>query len=352
MNFENRKRKNEYRPEPKLSRLDDDEREAAARHGNHLIYTYDDKRRQLSCNYRIHSSRKEAATNYSEVNHNWSLLRPFDDDGRRMRLFDMCLRFVAHNLDMVESLVGFPAQIGQLLFAESVKFDQLATSTCRSNASIRSRLLLFARAYGDVSDEPLMDSLNITSSFADDSKASRPLLFRFLQPVISLCSLRRLELADSCLGPLLAAHDWSLPHLLASSSHSLAYLGLANNDLDDTWPQKFTLPQRLGCVDFAALACIDLSRNARCRLDRVRLVGGYFAKYAALEQIITSESCIDTVDSECDSLLFRVCTCGSKTQECTLVNSGWCANLCLRTLFDKKQEESVHFASKTEGKYS
>ena len=41
-----------------------------------------------------------------------SALKPTES----LKLFDMCLRFIASNLEYVDSLVGFPDQIGHLLY--------------------------------------------------------------------------------------------------------------------------------------------------------------------------------------------------------------------------------------------
>ena len=75
-----------------------------------FYYIYEAKKKNLSTNYRI--DRPISRENTSEANY---ALKPIlaENAHTNIRLFDMCLRFIATNLESVDSLIRFPSQVNQ-----------------------------------------------------------------------------------------------------------------------------------------------------------------------------------------------------------------------------------------------
>lgn len=285
------------KPEYKRVRLDDQTE-------SDLFYVYDANKRALftSFNNKMSATMKKSDSACIE-----QALRPI---GNKINLFEMCLRYVAINIDLVDSLIGFPSLMGKILFDECVKLNRFDQKIDK----FQSRLNLFSQAYPD----QVIESLSLTNQ-----------TITCLLPVISLSYIIHLDLTDCGLGGLV---DINLVECLKQSAHCLETLRLRDNCLTDTYIQKFTLPQRLGYVNFEKLRVLDLSKNTALNVTDQVLVK-HFSKYPALCEIYLTR---------CDLRIqierlreYRQCKCVNKIKE--VENVGWISEYMAKSLIIKSK---------------
>lgn len=156
-------------------------------------------------------------------------------------LFDITLLFVADNLHHVDSLVGFPEQIGDRLFAAAEE------NRVFLNADISPKVLqLFSDAYGEM----VLGSICLRNRF--------PLLHERMDDIKAFHSLKSLDLFGCRLGD---DHEIFL-HLTSSSlANCLIQLFLGGNNLSDVGLQKLTAPIRMMRKGLNTLQLLDVSYN-------------------------------------------------------------------------------------------
>ncbi|XP_068197631.1 leucine-rich repeat-containing protein 42 [Antennarius striatus] len=156
-------------------------------------------------------------------------------------LFDITLLFVADNIHHVDSLVGFPEQIGAKLFATAEENHVFL------NVDISTKALqLFSDAYGKM----VLGSLCLRNRF--------PLLHERMNEIKTFNSLKSLDLFGCRLGD---DHE-IFPHLISSSlACCLVYLGIGGNSLSDVGLQRLTAPIRMMKKGLDCLQFLDLSYN-------------------------------------------------------------------------------------------
>ncbi|XP_062260626.1 leucine-rich repeat-containing protein 42 [Platichthys flesus] len=156
-------------------------------------------------------------------------------------LFDLALLFVAHNIHHVDSLVGFPEQIGDRLFAAAVE------NRAFSNTDVSPKALrLFSDAYGQM----VLGSLCLRNRF--------PLLHERMDEIKTFHSLKSLDLFGCRLGD-----DHEIFHHLTSTSlaNSLIHLSIGGNSLSDAGLQRLTAPVRMMRRGLDRLQLLDVSYN-------------------------------------------------------------------------------------------
>ncbi|XP_053293942.1 leucine-rich repeat-containing protein 42 isoform X1 [Pleuronectes platessa] len=156
-------------------------------------------------------------------------------------LFDLALLFVAHNIHHVDSLVGFPEQIGDRLFAAAVE------NRAFSNTDVSPKALrLFSDAYGQM----VLGSLCLRNRF--------PLLHERMDEIKTFHSLKSLDLFGCRLGD-----DHEIFHHLTSTSlaNSLIHLSIGGNSLSDAGLQRLTAPVRMMKRGLDCLQLLDVSYN-------------------------------------------------------------------------------------------
>ncbi|XP_059200966.1 leucine-rich repeat-containing protein 42 isoform X2 [Centropristis striata] len=155
-------------------------------------------------------------------------------------LFDITLLFVADNIHHVDSLVGFPEQIGDRLFAAAEE------NRVFLNADISAKALqLFSDAYGEM----VLGSLCLRNRF--------PLLHERMNEIKTFHSLKSLDLFGCRLGD-----DHELfQHLTSSSLASLIHLFIGGNSLSDVGLQRLTAPIRMLRKGLDCLQLLDVSYN-------------------------------------------------------------------------------------------
>lgn len=207
-------------------------------------------------------------------------------------LFDITLLFVADNIHHVDSLEGFPEQIGDRLFAAAEENRVFLNGDVSSKA-----LKLFSDAYGEL----VLGSLCLRNRF--------PLLHERMNEIKTFHSLKSLDLFGCRLGD---DHEIFL-HLTSSSlARSLIQLFIGGNSLSDVGLQRLTAPIRvkktgLDCLQFLDLSYNPISERAirylTClpRLEKLDVSGTSFKlgtrlKTAIWEQLglIHSEKLLDT----------------------------------------------------------
>ena len=289
-----------------------------------LFYVYDIKKRNLTSRFNTGNASQyvmKLRTIHPDTEYS---LKPINN---KIKLFDMCLRFVALNLELVDSLVGFPSLIGETLYNECVKCNKFNGKN-EAQKSIEYNLLLFVRAYPEFAQ-----SLNLVN---------RRLALNNLKPVISHCCIHSLDLSNCDL----ANFDSNLADILKSSSNTLVNLNLSSNNLDETFLKKFTLSQRLGYVNFAKMETLDLRRNPILRVEDNILK--YFVKYESLNQIsISASSKFDVANSFTKNVLhaFNICTCIVGSADVNIQSQGWITKISFNDLISI--EESVNYARKS-----
>uniref|UniRef100_A0A8C9YZ47 Leucine-rich repeat-containing protein 42 n=1 Tax=Sander lucioperca TaxID=283035 RepID=A0A8C9YZ47_SANLU len=156
-------------------------------------------------------------------------------------LFEITLLFVADNIHHVDSLVGFPEQIGDRLFAAAEE------NRVFLNADISPKALqLFSDAYGEM----VLGSLCLRNRF--------PLLHERLDEIKTFHSLKSLDLFGCRLGD---DHE-IFQHLTSSSlASSLIQLFIGGNSLSDVGLQRLTAPIRMLRKGLDCLQLLDVSYN-------------------------------------------------------------------------------------------
>ncbi|GAA6236040.1 leucine-rich repeat-containing protein 42 [Lates japonicus] len=156
-------------------------------------------------------------------------------------LFDLTLLFVADNIHHVDSLVGFPEQIGDRLFAAAEE------NRVFSNTDISPKALqLFSDAYGQM----VLGSLCLRNRF--------PLLHERMDEIKTFHSLKSLDLFGCRLGD---DHE-IFQHLTSTSlANSLIQLFIGGNSMSDVGLQRLTAPIRMMKKGLDCLQLLDVSYN-------------------------------------------------------------------------------------------
>jgi hypothetical protein len=293
---------------------------------NNLFYVYDAKKKRLCSNFIIpnHTAKQDDVVDLNLKDKTY-VLKPIDK--KNIKLFDMCLRFIADNIENVDSLIGFPSQIGELLFNECIKIGKFDSHSNKSNKISKSNLHLFADAYPDMLIESI--SLSNINKFA----------FLNFQSILSQCLIHSLDLSNVKLNEILQNNEIALSDLLKSSSTSLFYINLSSNDLDEDFLKKFTLPQRLNYVNFEKLATIDLSSNFRIPFSQ-NLINKYFNKFDSLNKIIITYSLNDSMNLNSKDYMYRLCNCVNE-EATSLSNTGWISKLSIEKLYLKSNDDEI-----------
>ncbi|XP_037537776.1 leucine-rich repeat-containing protein 42 [Nematolebias whitei] len=156
-------------------------------------------------------------------------------------LFDITLLFVADNIQHVDSLVGFPEQIGDRLFAAAEENRAFLNPEISHKA-----LKLFSDAYGGM----VLGSLCLRNRF--------PLLHEWMDEIKTFHSLKSLDLFGCRLGD---DHD-IFQHLTSTSlAKSLNQLFIGGNNVSDVGLQRLTAPIRMMQKGLDRLLLLDVSYN-------------------------------------------------------------------------------------------
>lgn len=155
-------------------------------------------------------------------------------------LFDISLLFIADNIHHVDSLVGFPEQVGNRLFAAAEE-KQIFT-----NPDIAPRAL---QLFNDAYRERVLSSLSLRNRFA--------LLAERICEIKTFHSLKSLDLFGCRLGD---SHDM-FQHLTSESLSSLIQLFIGGNNLSDMGLQRLTAPVRMMKKGLSQLQLLDISYN-------------------------------------------------------------------------------------------
>ncbi|XP_053740184.1 leucine-rich repeat-containing protein 42 [Synchiropus splendidus] len=157
-------------------------------------------------------------------------------------LFDITLLFVADNIQHVDSLVGFPEQIGDRVFA-AVEENRVFMNPDVSPKALQ----LFNDAYGEM----VLGSLCLRNRF--------PLFHERMDEMKTFHNLKCLDLFGCRLGD---DHE-IFPHLSSSSLAScLKQLFIGGNSLSDVGLQRLTAPIRMLKKGLQQLQFLDVSHNS------------------------------------------------------------------------------------------
>ncbi|XP_040028002.2 leucine-rich repeat-containing protein 42 [Gasterosteus aculeatus] len=178
-------------------------------------------------------------------------------------LFDIALLFVADNIHHVDSLVDFPEQIGDRLFAAAEE------NRVFLNADISPKAL---RLFGDAYGEMVLGSLCLRNRF--------PLLHERMDEIKTFHSLKSLDLFGCRLGD---NHE-IFQHLTSGSlASNLVQLFIGGNSLSDVGLQRLTAPIRMLRKGLDSLQLLDVSYNP----ITVRALG-YLTCFPKLENLDAS----------------------------------------------------------------
>lgn len=155
-------------------------------------------------------------------------------------LFDITLLFVADNIQHVDSLVGFPEQIGDKLFAA------VEETRTFSNPDVSSKALrLFSDAYGDL----VLSSLCLRNKF--------PLFHEKINEIKAFHGLKILDI----FGCRLADDHEIFQHLTSGLMINLEQLSIGANNISDVGLQRLTAPIRMMKKGLDSLRSLDISYN-------------------------------------------------------------------------------------------
>lgn len=115
------------------------------------------------------------------------LLKPVNPQSPK--LFDMCLRFIALNVECVDSFRNLPSLIGHLIFMECIKVKKFEGQQYPTDLILEC-ISLFSRAYPDL----LIESINLNNLPKD--------LLIFMTKIINGCSVKKLNLSRTQLNEL------------------------------------------------------------------------------------------------------------------------------------------------------
>jgi hypothetical protein len=294
-----------------------------------LYYIYDAKQKNLVSNFKTSRNVNSFVMKpLADGDSTTFALRPVDG---KINLFAMCLRFTAENLHMVDSLDGFPSLVGEILYDECVKCNKFNAKK-DSLQAVESNLLLFAKTYPDY----LIESLDL---------ARQKLIFNSVKNFLFYCNVYSLNLSKCNLMSL----QENLADILKASQSTLNYLNLSGNDLDENFLKKFTLPQRLGYVDFAKLELVDLTDNPELRPNDG--IMKYLSKYQSLNEVRLSSK---PTAKLAGSVLyeFKLCVCpSSENNSARSKNSGWIVKINLEDLVSVEENSKNNQMSSVEGKF-
>ncbi|KAK1786272.1 hypothetical protein P4O66_017967 [Electrophorus voltai] len=179
-------------------------------------------------------------------------------------LFDITLLFIADNAEYIDSLVGFPEQMADKLFAaaeEKQKFTDPLTST--------RALKVFSEAYGEL----VLKSLCLRDRCL--------LLSERIEEIRVFHRLESLDLHGCRLGD---SHD-IFRHLTSDAFTRLVRLFIGDNCLSDEGLQRLTAPVRVMKKGLESLQQLDLSSNPFTEKGL-----GYLTCFQKLQQLNISET--------------------------------------------------------------
>ncbi|TTH99991.1 Leucine-rich repeat-containing protein 42 [Bagarius yarrelli] len=179
-------------------------------------------------------------------------------------LLDISLLFIADNIEHVESLIGFPEQMADKLFAAAEakqKFAEPSTST--------RGLQVFSEAYGDL----VLKSLCL--------RERSLLLSERIEEIRVFQSLETLDLHGCRLGD---SHE-VFSHLTSEACSRLVTLFLGANCLSDEGLRRLTAPVRVMKRGLENLQHLDLSSN---RVTKKGL--GYLTCFRKLRELNLSNT--------------------------------------------------------------
>ena len=255
---------------------------------NDLYFVYESKRRLLWSNFKLNETMEEDDLKKDARKTTANELKS---------LFNICLTFIAKNVEFVEDFIGFPSQIGHLIFKECVhvgRFNFNETNFTKEEQSLK----LFAQAYPDL----IGNSFNFNSN---------PILLSYFVDIMKFCFIKFLDLSNCNL----IIHE-NLVEILENSFNSLEVLNLSNNGLDEGFIKKFTLSQRLDIKNLSEISLIDLSDNFKLQPNCWK----YFCNYKKLNEIVISVDKLKEFESSYQDY-FRTCSC--KFKEIEVKNDGW-----------------------------
>ncbi|XP_053325665.1 leucine-rich repeat-containing protein 42 [Spea bombifrons] len=155
-------------------------------------------------------------------------------------LFILTLDLIANNIQHVDSLIGFPEQVAEKLFA-AAEVRQKFHAPGSGLASLQK----FTEAYGDL----MLSSLCL--------RGRHLLVSEKLEEIMSFQGLRSLDLSHCKLGD---EHEL-IGHFTTDALSSLTELYLKDNCLSDAGIRKMTAPVRVLHRGLGSLTVLDMSDN-------------------------------------------------------------------------------------------
>ena len=154
-------------------------------------------------------------------------------------LFNTCVKYVAGNMGLVESLDGIPEIIGEHLFKSCVESEMFLHNDSETHYCIR----LFAEAYG--------------SEFMESFKCTSPLFFNeYCESLTMMCvSVTHLDVSGCQLG-----NNNDFLRALVNMK-DLKVLNISKNELSQDGFRLLLARYRMFQEGFQSLVCLDVSEN-------------------------------------------------------------------------------------------
>ncbi|MBN3302316.1 LRC42 protein, partial [Amia calva] len=175
-------------------------------------------------------------------------------------LLNIALKFIAENVQHIDSLIGFPEQMAERLFTAAEEKHTFSDPKTGVKA-----LQTFSEAYGNL----VLNSLCLRSRFL--------LVSEKLEEIKAFSGLRSLDLSCCKLGD---DHEL-LEHLTSEALSSLVHLSLGDNCLSDSGLRKLTAPVRVMKRGLGNLQRLDLSCNPMICAHGI----GYLSCFSKLQSL-------------------------------------------------------------------
>ncbi|XP_041359175.1 leucine-rich repeat-containing protein 42-like [Gigantopelta aegis] len=235
------------------------------------------------------------------------------------RLVDLCITYVAKNLNYVESFVDFPDGIGEQIFAVAVSLGVFGE---RSRSEV-TNMSLFSDAYG----QQVLSHLNLSQNHLVANN--------YTDTICVFTGLTGLDLASCGLGddhPLIAA---------VANIDSLLLLGLRNNALSDEGIRKMTSPIRMFKKGPLNLQKIDISDNTQITVKGVVYLR-VFTQLQVIDLSGTSVKPLETAAFEEEMRLVQLTEKASDAPLFEVQTEGWAATVIEAWIQDCQRRQKLN----------
>ncbi|XP_060074401.1 leucine-rich repeat-containing protein 42-like [Ylistrum balloti] len=219
-------------------------------------------------------------------------------------LFKLAVHYIAQHLELVESFMGFPEIVGELIFRAAEHSCRFDYEEDEYHKCLR-RLILFTEAYGEV----VLSKLSLSGRWSS---------FQLYKSHIEIFrDLTELELAECGLED----EDDVLPHI-GQYLLKLTYLSLRQNKLTDKGLMRLTTPYRVMGTGPGKLVQLNISDNQDITASGIKK---YMSGFRELNEINITGTSVKRTEALLKIWKFEVRKGSSTGPE--VVSFGWASGV-------------------------